>query len=312
MLSVSTEFVPPGARELLIALILRLVLRLVLKPALSPQFSIAAQRRWLKRVSRVTHPTKRVDTQSGNAGDVAGDWLRPHLGSPTTKSSATILYLHGGGYCIGSPATHRAVTSHLAEATGLPVFAADYRLAPEHPFPAAIEDAVAAYRSLIEMGPVVIAGDSAGGGLALATTLALRQHQFNPPAALVLFSPWIDLTGAANSMKAPKGETMLSTAILNACASHYLAAVNAASPLASPIYADLRGLPPTLIQAGTDELLQGQAVKLHNALDQAGVAVRCEIVPGRWHVFQLHAGVLPSADAAVARAADFILHSVAS
>jgi acetyl esterase/lipase len=311
MLLDSADFVPPGARERLTAAFLRWALRLALKPALSPQISIAAQRRRLKNVSRVSRPSNRVDIQSGTVGNVTGDWLRPRRPAANTGSSATILYLHGGGYCIGSPATHRAVTSHLAQATGLVVFAAGYRLAPEYPFPAAVEDAVAVYRSLNELGPVMIAGDSAGGGLALATALAVRQHPVAAPAALVLFSPWIDLTPAANSVKAPKGEAMLSPAMLNACASHYLAGADAASPLASPVYADLRGLPPTLIQAGTDEMLYGQAVRLHNALLEAGVAVRCEIAPGRWHVFQLHAGMLPSATAAIERAGNFIRRNIA-
>jgi len=304
MLSDSADFIPPGVRERLTAPVLRLAVRLALKPAFSPRVSIASQRRWLRHVSRATLRTSQVDVQSGTVGDVTGEWLRPRRPSAITKASAAILYLHGGAYCLGSPATHRAVTSHLAQAAGLPVFAADYRLAPEHPFPAALEDAIAVYRSLIEMGPVAIAGDSAGGGLALATALAQRKAA--PPAALVLFSPWVDLTLSANSAKVPKGEAMLSNAWLNACARNYLAGKDATAPLASPIHGDLRGLPPTLIQAGTDELLHGQAVKIHDALLHAGVAVGCEIVPGRWHVFQLHAGMLPSADAAIERAGNFI------
>ena len=311
MLLDSADFIPSGAREQLLAPILRWTILLTLKPVFSPQVSIAAQRRWLKRLSRAASPARRVDIQSGTVGGVTGDWLRPRQ-ITDTKPSATILYLHGGGYCLGSPATHRALTSYLARSAELPIFAVDYRLAPEHPFPAAIDDAVAAYRGLIEKSPVVIAGDSAGGGLALATALALRQRQIQAPAALVLFSPWVDLTLSTIAAEVPKGEVMLSTAWLDACARAYLGATEAASPLASPIYADLHGLPPTLIQAGTDELLHGQAVRLHNSLLEAGVNVRCEIVPGRWHVFQLHAGMLPSADAAIARAAEFISRSLAS
>jgi acetyl esterase/lipase len=304
----SADFVPSGAQERLLAPILRLASQLALRPALSPRVSIAAQRRWLETISRAMRPTRHVEIQSGTVGDIAGDWLRPQI----AKSSATILYLHGGGYCTGAPATHRGLTSRLARAAGLPVFVPGYRLAPEHPFPAAIEDAVAVYRDLFESGPVVIAGDSAGGGLALATALALRERQVRAPAALILFSPWVDLTLAANSIAAPKGEAVLSSAMLTACASHYLAGQDATAPLASPIYADLRALPPVPIQAGTDEMLHGQTVRLRDALRDAGVAVRCEIVPGRWHVFQLHAGMLPSADAAIARAADFILRSIAA
>ena len=130
------------------------------------------------------------------------------------------------------------------------------------------------------MGPVVVAGDSAGGGLALATALAARQLQLSPPAALILLSPWVDLTTSMLSDKAARHEAVLSRAWLAACARHYLAAGDPKAPLASPIYGDLHGLPPTLIQAGADELLHSDAVRVHDALTNAGVAVRCEIVPG--------------------------------
>ena len=293
MLSADAEFVPRGARERIVAPLLRLALRLALKPVLSPDAPIARQRRRAERLARLARPHLAVAVEPAIVGGVPGEWLRP----ADAAANAAILYLHGGGYCIGSPATHRAVTMYLADRTRVPVFAANYRLAPEHPYPAAVDDALAAYRALAMQGPVVIAGDSAGGGLALATALAAHDR---PPAALVLFSPWIDL--AATRGDAPPGEAMLSARWLAACARHYR---GDALP-ASPLDANLRGLPPTLIQAGTDELLHEDATRLHDALDAAGVAVRCEIVPGRWHAFQLHAGWLPSADAALARAAAFI------
>ena len=312
MLFNSAEFVPNSARERLVAPISRVVLRLALKPALSPNIPIPWQRWWLSQVVQSTRPRGRMDVQSGVLSGVAGEWVRPRRLTANTKTRATILYLHGGAYCVGSAATHRAVTSHLAQTTDLPVFAADYRLAPEHPFPAAVDDAISVYRSLLEMGPVVIAGDSAGGGLSLATALGVRQRHISPPAALVLFSPWVDLTTSAFSDMASKTEPMLSTPWLNACARHYLAGQDAMTPLASPIYGELRGLPPTLIQSGSDELLYGDAVRVHDALVNAGVAVRCEIMPSRWHVIQLHAGMLPSANAAIERAGNFISLNLAS
>jgi acetyl esterase/lipase len=293
MLSASAEFVPRNARERIVAPLLRLTLRLALKPVLSPDVPIARQRHRVERLARLARPRSAVAIEPAIVDGVPGEWLR----APDTNAQGTILYLHGGGYCIGSAVAHRTVTMHLAHLTRASVFAADYRLAPEHPHPAAREDALAAYRALAAQGPVVLAGDSAGGGLALATALAARERK---PAALVLFSPWIDLAAARGD--APPGETMLSARWLAACARHYLGA----AALVSPLDADLAGLPPTLIQAGIDELLHADAVLLHDALETAGVAVRCEIVPGRWHCFQLHAGSLPSADAALARAGAFI------
>jgi len=309
MLCTDAALVPAGAREHLAAPLLRLAARVALKSALSPRVPIARQRRRLSRVTRVLRPASEVDIEPGALGGVAGEWLRPRRAA--ANATAAILYLHGGAYCTGSPATHRALTSQLARAAGLAVFAADYRLAPEHRFPAALEDAVAACRALSETGPVAVAGDSAGAGLALATALALRERQAAAPAALVLLSPWVDLTVAALPAAAP-GEVMLSASWLGACARHYLAGQDAKAPLASPIFGDLHGLPPVLIQTGTEELLHGEALRLHDALANAGVAVRCEIVPGRWHGFQLHAGTLPSATAAIKRAAEFIVSNIAA
>jgi acetyl esterase/lipase len=308
MLCNSAAFIPAGTRERLAAPLLRLVTRLAVKPVMSPAIPISRQRRRLHQVTRMLRPASAVDVVSGFLGGVAGEWLRPH--HPAANFTAAILYLHGGAYCIGSPATHRAVTSHLARATGLPVFAADYRLAPEHKFPAALEDAVAACRSLSETRAIVIAGDSAGAGLALAATLALKQRDAPVPLALILLSPWVDLTVSTLATTAPD-EVMLSAAWLGACAKHYLASQNAHAPLASPVFGDLRGLPPILIQTSPDELLHKEAIRLHDALNKAGVAVSCEIVPRRWHEFQLHAGTLPSAMAAVERAAAFIVAKIA-
>ena len=291
MLSDSAE--ASGARERIVAPLLHAALRILLKPALSQRLPIGAQRWWLHRLARLNRPARGVAIEPASVGGIAGEWLRPQA----SNRVGTILYLHGGGFCTGSPATHRALTSRLARAAGLPVFAADYRLAPEHPFPAAVEDAISACRAFA--GPVIIAGDSAGAWLALATALAARERGIRPPDALVLFSPWIDLTDIPETPRDP----MTGAAWLRASARHYMAD---AAPLASPLDADLRGLPPTLIQAGGAELLRRDAEKLYEALADAGVAVRCEIVPARWHAFQLHAGMLPSADAAIEHAAKFI------
>jgi acetyl esterase/lipase len=308
------EFAPAGMRERLTAAFLRAALRTLVKPALSPKVPIVRQRRRLEKLARLIGSSNQVQLEAASAGGVNGEWMRPRRSADaaaTADSRGAILYLHGGGYCVGSPRTHRALTSRLVRATGLSVFAADYRLAPEHPFPCALDDAVAACRALMQAGPVVIAGDSAGGGLALAVAVDLRRQQIGSAAALVLFSPWADLTLSAITGDAAKEEVMLSTAWLTDCARHYLAGESVSAPLASPVLADLRGLPPTLIQAGADELLRSDAVRVADALVAAGVTTQCEIVPGQWHTFQLHAGILPVANAAIARAARFIALALA-
>lgn len=305
-------YLPRGPAEGLKAALLRTSLKLLLKPVFSPRWAIDFQRRWLSALSRSTLVPKGVSVEAGHLGGVAGEWLRSM--SAPSPPPGVVLYLHGGAYCVGSPATHRSLTARLALVTGLPVFALDYRLAPEHPFPAGLDDAVAAFQALSAEGhPVVLAGDSAGGGLALATALALRDAGSLPPAALVLFSPWVDLTMRDAPATEPPGEAMLSVAWAAACAAHYLGdAASAEAPLASPLFADLRGLPPTLIQAGTDELLHGQALQLEAALLAAGVETRCEITARRWHVFQTHGGVLRSADEAIERVARFVMRPLAT
>jgi acetyl esterase/lipase len=302
MRSDSADFVPTGTRERIAAALWRFCARIAWRPALSPRVSFARQRWWMRQLARFTSPRTGIDRQPGVEGGVPGEWMRP---GGTAARRATILYLHGGGYCVGSPKTHRAITSHLAGAAGLAVFAANYRLAPEHPFPAALDDAIACFQSLRQAGPVIIAGDSAGAGLALALAIAARQRQIAAPAALVLFSPWTDLSSASIPDDAPR-DVMLRADWLRVCADSYLAGQPATTPLAALLRGDLNGLPPTLIQAGSDELLYDQALRTHDALFAAGCEVRCEIIPNRWHAFPLLAGSLPSADAAVARAAGFI------
>ena len=296
------HFPPRGGLEAVVAALLRGLLRGLLKPVFSARVPIAFQRRWLRGLSRLSLVPRGTAFESATLAGVPGEWVRPAL--PPTRPG-TLLYLHGGAYCLGAPATHRALTARLASATGMALFAADYRLAPEHPFPAAVDDALAAYRALRALGPVVVGGDSAGGGLALALGIALRDAGEPPPAALLLLSPWADMTMDGAPAQEPPGEAMLSVAWARACARLCLRETAATHPWASPLKADLHGLPPVLIQAGTDELLHDQAVQLHDALQAAGATVRCEITPQRWHVFQLHGGALASADDAIARLALF-------
>ena len=306
-----TVYTPRGLLEAVLATLQRWALQLLLKPVFSPRWSIPFQRRWLTLLARIALPVPRsVTITPGQVGGVAGEWLRQRKRNPGQDpdpgaQAGTVLYLHGGAYCIGSPATHRSLTARLTLATGLPVFSLDYRLAPEHPYPAALDDALAAFEALRREGPVILAGDSAGGGLALATALALRDAQKPMPTALLLLSPLADAVMPTPAPTPPPGEAMLSVPWGVACLTHYRDHWPVTEPGISPLHADLRGLPPTLIQAGTDELLHYQALALHAALQVAGVDSRCEITQHRWHVFQLQGGILTSADEAIARLASF-------
>ncbi len=301
------RYEPSGAHEWIAGALLRKVVQGLLKPVLSPRFSIAAQRRWIEALTVLSLPARGVTVEPAELGGVKGEWLRAAHPSPRR---GTLLYLHGGAYCVGSPKTHRALTGRLAKSTGMAVFAADYRLAPEHPFPAALQDAVAICRALHAqgLGPIVIAGDSAGGGLAALTALALRDAGEALPAALVLLSPWADVTLQTAPATPPPGEVMISRAWGEACAAHFIGSSDARE--ASPLFADWRGMPPTLIQCGTDELLHAESLALHDALQDSGVPVRCEVTPRRWHVFQLHGGALPSADEAIERIGTYIAQTL--
>lgn len=234
-----------------------------------------------------------------------GEWLR------TAEPRNTILYLHGGGYYFCSPRSHRAISFGLAERAHADVFSLDYRLAPEHRFPAAVDDAVAAYRALLADGvaprSIVIAGDSAGGGLALATLLALRDAADALPAGAVLFSPWTDLTCSGASMQANEGrDPMFHAAVFPKVASQYLGDADAAHPFASPLFGRFEGLPPLLIQVADTELLLDDSTRVADKAGAAGVRVDLQIWRGVPHIFQIWAPFMPEARHALTRAAQFI------
>lgn len=292
--------------ERAIAAVLRWLLRAVMLPTFRAGRPVPSQRARLEAVTKLLLPARQVGHTAAVLGGVRGELVR--MPAPTADRHA-ILYLHGGAYCVGSPTTHRALATHLARRTQSTLFVADYRLAPEHPFPAAVDDAVAAYRGLLERGhapaELAIAGDSAGGGLTLATALKLRDLGLPLPAALVVFSPWVDL-GRPERGPAPAGEIMVSKEWTDECARLYLSGHDARDPYASPVHGDLRGLPPVLVQVGQDELLLGDSRRLADALARAAVEVRCEEFPRRWHVFQANAGMLADADRALGGVAEFL------
>jgi len=222
-----------------------------------------------------------------------------------------LLYLHGGAYCVGSWGVYEGLITHLAVAAGAAVYAPNYRLAPEHPHPAALDDALEAYRWLLGRGlspnRIALAGDSAGGGLALATAIALRDSGLPAPASLVLISPWVDLRCDSPSMtNKARIDPLLRPSWSRACASMYLGQRDPNDPACSPLFATHQGLPPILIQVGSDEITLDDSTRLADRCNQAGVDVTLQKFEGLWHEFQIHAGMLEAADEAVAEIADFL------
>lgn len=229
------------------------------------------------------------------------------------RRGGTILYFHGGSFSLGSPQTGIALTTHLALRTGATAISLDYRLAPEHPFPAAIEDGVAAYAELLERGidpaAVVFAGDSAGGSLTVTTCLAARDAGLPMPAAVAAFSPTLDATRSGRSMRAKEGKDPFFTrASFERTGALHLGGQDPRQPLLAPaVLGDLTGLPPVLLQVGTNELLLDDSVLFAGRAIEAEVDVILDVVAGVPHVFPAYAGVLDEADQALDRAALFLV-----
>jgi monoterpene epsilon-lactone hydrolase len=214
----------------------------------------------------------------------------------------TILYLHGGGYRMGSPAAWANFGSRLAAATGCRVVVADYRLAPENPFPAGLSDALAVYAALIESdgAPPIVGGDSAGGGLACAVTLAARAAGLAAPRKAVLLSPLVDLTVSSPTYDSRTTDQFFPKASAMEAAGQYLQGHNAADPLASPLMGDVSGFPETLLFASADECLLGDALAFQAKLADAGIPTETHIVPAMTHVWPVIAPALPQSQAALA------------
>ena len=246
------------------------------------------------------------------ADGVHAEWIEPAGIDP----HKVILYLHGGGYCLCSIDTHRGLAASLALACRSRVLIIAYRLAPENPFPAALEDALIAYHWLIRQGissrQIAIGGDSAGGGLTLSTAVKLRDTGETLPAALFLLSPWTDLTFSGDSIRTRKKVDPLfghDDDILR-FAPAYLGASDPTNPLISPLFADLVGLPPTFIQVGNDEILLDDSTRLEKKLKAAGVDAQLEVWKGMWHVFQAFAPFTPESQLAIKKIGIFFQEQI--
>ncbi|WP_405944425.1 alpha/beta hydrolase [Streptomyces sp. NBC_00932] len=249
-----------------------------------------------------------VRTRTTELGGVPAVEVRAGAAEPTGR---TVLYFHGGAYAIGSAAASVGLASEIARRTAADTFSVDYRLAPEHPFPAAVDDALAAYRALLDRGvpagSVAVTGESAGGGLALALLLAIRDAGLPQPTSATVLSPWTDLTQSGSTMTTRADEDpALTRRALETRAADYLAGADPRTPLASPLHADLRGLPPLLIQAGGREILLDDALRLAVRAARADVPVTLQTFPGAPHVFQGFAPAVDEAAQALDHVAAFI------
>jgi len=248
-----------------------------------------------------------VAVRKDSIAGLHAEWLTPD----GAAENRLLLYWHGGGYVMGSCRSHRPFVSQLAREAGIRALLPEYRLAPEHPFPAAIEDAVGVYRSLLEQGHepanIAVAGDSAGGGISVAMLLSLRDAGDPLPGAMVLLSPLLDLSAQGDSMLTRVGQDpWFSPDVVLQVARHYRGDADPMNPLVSPVFADASGLPPTLIQVGNDEILLSDSERFAENMRASGGQVDIDVWPGMWHVWQMFIGLMPESRRAVERLGRFI------
>lgn len=264
---------------------------------------VVDMRERLNKISRLLKRAFGVSVEVTTVNGLHAEWLRPKQAA----DGKVLLYLHGGAYLVGSCRTHRQMVSHIARAAGVNALVPEYRLAPEHPFPAAIDDAVGVYRWLLANGfgpgDIFIAGDSAGGGLTVATLLSLRHAGLPMPTAAVLLSPFLDITASGESATTRADQDpWFDAKDMSVVADNYCSdGTDLQNPLVSPVFANVSGLPPTFIQVGDDEILLSDSTRFADKMKEAGLDVEIEIWPEMWHVFQLFIGKMPESRRAIKR-----------
>jgi acetyl esterase/lipase len=272
-----------------------------------PDAPMPERRARLDRLGGAIAAADGVDVVAEDVGGRHAEWLIP----AGAAGDEVILYLHGGAYTAGSCASHRNAVSHIARAAGIRLLMPEYRLAPEHPFPAALEDALGAYRWLlgrgVPPGKVVLAGDSAGGGLALAVMVAARDEGLPLPAAAALISAWTDLAATGSSLKSRnEKDPWFDADEIAPMARNYHQDTDPRHPLVSPLYASLNGLPPLMLQVGDHEILLNDSTRVAEKAREAGVDVTLRVWPGMWHVWHFFVGRMPEAKQAILEMAAFI------
>lgn len=303
-------FVPP-ARPGLQSRVWRVMTRFVFRYMANPALPVEVRRQRMDRVVGTVRVSRDTRVETVMAGRVPAEWIVP----PDVATDAVLLYLHGGGYAAGSFVTHRVVAEKVAQLARVRALLPAYRLAPEHRFPAAVDDAVAVYRWLIQdynadPARVVVAGDSAGGGLTIVLAVSARDSGLPLPAALACVSPWTDLAGTGESMRTKAGvDPCFTPEDLHLQAREYLGDADPMHPLASPLYADLHGLPPVMAQVGEDELLLDDARRLVERARAVSVDATLEVWPGLWHIFATQ-GTFPESRQAMQRLGRFLRRHV--
>lgn len=287
--------------------LIRTTLSGLMKPIRGVSVTIPTLRTLMNLGSKVFFLPRDVETEKVRVGAISAEWLIPK----EADHNKVLLFFHGGGYAVGSMQTHRSMVAEIAKQTGYCALLPDYRLAPENPFPAAVHDAVRCYQWLLDTGhdpaDIIIGGDSAGGGLALACMLDARDKGLPMPGGSVLIAPWVDLTISQPSIfenidKSP----MLYLREMNAWAKNYAGDFPVTDPLISPLYADLEGLPPMLIQVSDSEVLFDEDTMLAQKAQKSGIDVDFRVWKGLIHVWHIYWRYLPQAKEAIREIAGFI------
>jgi len=267
---------------------------------ISGDSEVAPLRDTFEKLGARTRPALGTRIRHATIAGVECDWVVPK----DCDESRVLLFLHGGAYVMGSSRTHRTMVSHIARAAGVRALLPNYRLAPEDPFPAGLEDCLAVYRQLLDSETaaekLVIAGDSAGGGMTMAALLSLRDAGDPMPAGCCLLSPWLDLAADGESTVTRAAlDPWFKVADMSKTAAHYCLKGQIRDPLVSPLYGEFGGLPPTLIQVGDHEILLSDSTRASEKMTAAGTEVTLQVWPDMWHVFQFFVGKMPESKRAI-------------
>jgi len=271
------------------------------------QRTIEEMRNTMDVLAKLTGFPSNARVNKINIKDMPAEWIY----RDDAPENRAVLYLHGGGYCLCSSDTHRELAAHISIESNTRVVFPDYRLAPESPYPAALEDSVMAYEWLLEKGfspeNIALAGDSAGGGLSIATAVLLREKGIPSPSSITCISPWVDLEMRGDSIRINSGtDPMLNLPLLELMASNYTGKDSPRNPFISPIYADLKGLPPLLIHSGSDEILLDDSKRLAEKAGDFEIDVTLKIYEKMWHVWHLFMRVMPESKIAIRETGLFI------